>query len=73
MSDAISSIGSAAVTTVGTVAVAGMAIKAVGKATGGMNRSSGGRKSTGTKKSGNYNVWNGTKGSHKKSKSMLGW
>ena len=68
MSDAISSIGSAAVTTVGTVAVAGMAMKAVGKATGNMNRS-GGR----SKHSKNYNVWNHGKGSAKKSKSMLGF
>ena len=67
MSDAISSIGSAAVTTVGTVAVAGMAMKAVGKATGNMNRASSGR----TKHSKNYNVWSGTK-KHSKSNSMLG-
>ena len=63
MSDALSSIGSAAVTTVGTVAVAGMAIKAVGKATGGMNRGSRNKKS-------NYSVLGKTK-SHKKS--MMGW
>lgn len=69
MSDAISAIGSAAVTTVGTVAVAGMAMKAVGKATGNMNRSSG---RTPSKKSG-YNVWNHGKSSNKKSKSMLGF
>ena len=69
MSDAISSIGSAAVTTVGTVAVAGMAMKAVGKATGNMNRGGGG----GSRKSKNYNVWNHSKSSGKKSKSMLGF
>ena len=69
MSDAISSIGSAAVTTVGTLAVTGAALKAVGKTTQHMNRSSRG----GTRKSGSYNVWNGTKHSGKKSKSMLGF
>ena len=68
MSDALSSIGSAAVTTVGTVAVAGMAMKAVGKATGNMNHS--GRR---TKQSKNYNVWDHGKSSGKKSKSMLGF
>ena len=68
MSDAISSIGAAAVTTVGTLAVTGAALKAVGKTTQNMNRSGGTR----TRKSGNYNVWNGTKGK-KKSKSMLGF
>lgn len=69
MSDAISAIGSAAVTTVGTVAVAGMAMKAVGKTTGNMNRSSGRSSSKKT----NYNVWNHGKHSGKKSKSMLGF
>ena len=71
MSDAISSIGSAAVTTVGTVAVAGMAMKAVGKATGNMNRGGGGR----SKQSKSYNVWNHGKPSGKKTKShsMLGF
>lgn len=53
MSDALSAIGSAAVTTVGTVAVAGMAMKAVGKATGGMKGKRSGKRSS--KKS--YNVW----------------
>ena len=67
MSDAIASIGAAGVTTVGTLAVTGMALKAVGKTTQNMNRSS-----HGTRKSSNYNVWNGTKHS-KKSKSMLGF
>ena len=67
MSDALSSIGSAAVTTVGTLAVTGAALKAVGKTTQNMNRSS-----HGTKKSSTYNVWNGTK-HNKKSKSMLGF
>ena len=69
MSDAVSAIGSAAVTTVGTVAVAGMAMKAVGKATGGMSRGGGGHKK-------NYNVWHHGKKSSKhksSSKSMLGW
>lgn len=68
MSDALSAMGSAAVTTVGTVAIAGMTMKAVGKATGGMNK--GGH----AKHSKNYNVWNHGKSSHKKSnKSMMGW
>ena len=69
MSDAASSIGAAAVSTIGTVAVTGMALKAVGKATGNMNRSSG--RSSGKKSS--YNVWHGEKHHGKKSKSMLGF
>lgn len=69
MSDAIASIGSAAVTTVGTLAVTGMALKAVSKTTGNINRSSG--RSSGKKSS--YNVWHGSKSSGKKSKSMLGF
>jgi hypothetical protein len=71
MSDALSSIGSAAVTTVGTVAVTGMALKAVGKATQNMNHSNRGSKHSSKK---NYNVWNhaGKKHSSKKS-SMLGF
>lgn len=66
MSDAASTIGAAAVSTIGTVAVTGMALKAVGKATGNMNHS--------TRKSKNYNVWNhsGKKHSSKKN-SMLGF
>lgn len=59
MSDALSAIGSAAVTTVGTVAVAGMAVKAVGNAT----RFA--KSGTKTRKSSNYHVFSGTK--HKKS------
>lgn len=68
MSDAIAAIGSAAVTTVGTVAVAGMATKAITRATGGMG-------GTRTRKSGNYKVFHGTKhrGSTKRSKSLMGW
>ena len=62
MSDALSTIGSAAVTTIGTVAVVGATAKVVGKVAGG-----GG----GSRKSKNYNVWNHGKGSGKKSKSML--
>lgn len=69
MSDAISAIGSAAVTTVGTVAVAGMATKAITKVAGGGGSTR--RRGTSTRKSGNYNVWHGTKG--KKSNSMLGF
>ena len=65
MSDALSTIGSAAVTTVGTVAVAGAAMKAVSKATGGMGR--GGRR--GTRKSGTHKVFSGTR----KSKSFSVW
>ena len=61
MSDALSTIGSAAVTTIGTVAVVGATAKVVGKVAGG----AGGRKSK------NYNVWNHSKSSGKKSKSML--
>lgn len=57
MSDAISAIGSTAVTTVGTVAIAGAAMKAVGKATGGMNKSHSRRKSSG-RKTKSYSVWN---------------
>ena len=60
MSDAISTIGSAAVTTVGTLAVTGAALKAVGKATGNMNRSGGSR----SKKS-SYRVFSGSKKSKK--------
>lgn len=69
--DGISTIGAAAVTTVGTLAVTGMALKAVGKTTQNMNRSSGRRtQSRGSQK--NYNVWNGAK-KHSKGKSMLGF
>ena len=70
MSDAVAAMGSAAVTTIGTVAVAGMATKAVGKFAGGggSTRSRGTR----TRKSGSYNVWHGTK-SKRKSNSMLGF
>lgn len=68
MSDALSSIGSSAVSTIGTVAVVGATAKVVGKAVGGMNRSGGH-----SKHSKNYNVWNHGKGSGKKSKSMLGF
>ena len=70
MSDAIASIGAAGVTTVGTLAVTGAALNAVNKTTSRMNKSH--RGGGGTKKSGNYNVWNGTK-NHKKHKSMLGF
>ena len=59
MSDAISAIGSAAVTTIGTVAVVGATSKVVGKAIGG-----------GQRRSKNYNVWHGSKKSGK-TKSML--
>ena len=61
--DGISTIGAAAVTTVGTLAVTGAALKAVGKASSNMNRGGGG----GTRKSKNYNIW----GHGKKSKSTL--
>jgi hypothetical protein len=61
MSDAISAIGSAAVGTVGTLAVTGMALKAVGSATKNMNNS-GSRRSSRKKSSGrrpkSYSVWN---------------
>lgn len=57
MSDALSTIGSAAVTTMGTVAVVGATAKVVGKAIGGGG--GGSRKK-------NYNVWN--KGSKHQSK-----
>ena len=68
MSDAIASIGSTAVSTVGTLAVTGAALNAVNKTTSHMNRGG-----TRTRKSGNYNVWHGTKGKHSKHKSMLGF
>lgn len=58
MSDALSTIGSAAVTTVGTVAVVGATTKAVGKIVGG-----GGKR---TRKSGNYKVFSGKKSSRSK-------
>ena len=59
----ISSVGSAAVNTIGTVAIVGATAKVVGKAVGGAQR-----------KSKNYNVWHGTKSKgSKKSKSMLGF
>jgi hypothetical protein len=64
MSDAMSSIGSAAVTTIGTVAVVGIAAHAIGRATGGSR--GGGR----AKKS-NYHVFHGNKKSkHRSSKSQ---
>lgn len=69
MSDALSTIGSAAVTTIGTVAVVGATSKVVGKAVGGMG-------GTRTRKSGNYKVFhgNGTRRSgSRKSKSLMGW
>ena len=68
MIDALAAMGSAAVTTVGTVAVAGMATKAVSKFAGGVGST---RSNTRTRKSGSYNVWHGTK-SKRKSNSMLG-
>lgn len=69
MSDALSTIGAAAVTTVGIVAVVGAATKGITKIAGGASRG------TRTRKSGNYNVWHGTKhsGSKRKSNSMLGF
>lgn len=69
MSDALSTIGSAAVTTVGTVAVVGAATKAIGKVSGGMSRGTR-RSGTRTRKASNYKVFSGTK---HKSKSMLGF
>ena len=56
----ISTIGSAGVATVGTLAVTGMALKAVGKATGNMNRSSSHKRSSDHrgKRSKGYSVWN---------------
>ena len=69
MSDALASVGSSAVSTIGTVAVVGLAAKAVGKATGNMNHGTRGK----TKQSKNYNVWDHGKHSGKKSKSMLGF
>ena len=60
MSDAISSIGSAAVSTIGTVAVVGATAKVVGKAVGGMNRSGGSRS-----KKAHYRVFSGSKKSRK--------
>lgn len=71
MSDALSTIGSAAVTTVGTVAVVGAATKGITKIAGGAGGSTRSR-GTRTRKSGSYNVWHGTK-SKKKSNSMLGF
>ena len=60
----ISTIGSAAVSTIGTVAIVGATAKVVGKAIGGSQR----------KSKTNYNVWHGTKSKgSKKSKSMLGF
>ena len=61
MSDALSSIGSTTVSTIGTVAVVGATAKVVGKAVGGMNRSSGSR----SKKLSNYRVFSGSKKSRK--------
>ena len=69
MSDAVSSIGAAAVSTIGTVAVTGMALKAVGKATGTMNRSSG----RSSHKKSSYRVFHESKSHGKKSKSILGF
>lgn len=70
MSDALATVGSAAVSTIGTVAVVGATAKVVGKAVGGMG-------GTRTRKSGNYHVFHGThtrkSGSRKKSHSMLGF
>lgn len=69
MSDALSSVGSATVSTIGTVAVVGATAKVVNNSLGRMNRGGGGR----AKQSKNYNVWDHGKGSGKKSKSMLGF
>lgn len=69
MSDALSTIGAAGVTTVGTLAVTGMALKAIGKTTGNMNRGMR-RGGTHTRKSGYTKVHSGTK---RRSKHMLGF
>jgi len=71
--DGIAGIGAAAVSTVGTLAVTGMAVKAIGKTTQNLNHSG---RSSGDKRTGNkshYNVFKGTKHSGKKHKSMLGF
>lgn len=65
MSDALSTVGAAAVSTIGTVAVVGATSKVVGKAVGGMNR--------GSSKKSNYHVFGKHKSSGRKSKSMLGY
>ena len=67
MSDALSSVGAAAVQTIGTAYVVGTTAKVVGKAIGG----GGGHRSS---KKSNYNVWNhgGKKSGSRKSK-MLGY
>lgn len=64
MSDALSTIGSAAVTTIGTVAVAKVASDAVTKTLSGRSKRSG---------KSNYNVWSQKGGKRKSSKSMMGW
>lgn len=57
MSDALSSIGSAAVSTIGTVAVVGATAKVVGKSINGMNKSGKRRSSSRRGKSKSYSVW----------------
>ena len=62
----ISTIGAAGVATVGTLAVTGAALKAVDRTSRRMTGGGGGRV---MKKSGkNYNIWAGSKKSHKGSK-----
>lgn len=61
----ISTIGSAAVTTVGTLAVTGAALKTVGKVAGGMNRGGGRTRSNRTRK-----VSSGRRSSRKSSYSI---
>ena len=69
MSDALSTIGSAAVSTIGTVAVVDATAKVVGKSIGGMNRGTR-RGGTRTRKSGNRRVNSGTR---RRSNSLLGF
>ena len=58
MSDALSTIGSAAVSTIGTVAVVGATAKVVGKSIGGMNRTRNYRKGkVRSGKSKSYSIW----------------
>lgn len=70
MSDAASTIGAAGVTTVGTLAVTGMALNAINRTTGNMNRGMR-RGGTRTKRKSTHRVFSGTK--HYKGKSMLGF
>lgn len=70
--DGISGIGAAAVSTIGTLAITGAALKVVDKTAQRIN-SSGSRQPKHTKSSKSYNVWQNSKHSKKKSGSMLGF